>query len=198
MSRAMPLFSARMINSTADYERFFHTRSYIQQRSAAFPGPHSNRALMAACGYKKLEKFIKRRAAWDSLARPIPLAYLDSIGVDLNVLALAAEADQAEFAQALALPLAARWASVRLMPAVYADHELPGLLPEAEAVSYMLDQAGRRRLRCCISFGALKTVYVEPDGTTSTSFYPPSLRIEAGFLVTGGDGSAVGTCRLGR
>ena len=47
MSKVMPLFSARRINAVDDYARFFHTRSYIQQRSAAFPGPHSNRALAA-------------------------------------------------------------------------------------------------------------------------------------------------------
>jgi len=198
MKKSLALFSGRAAEATANYIRFRHTRTYIIERSAKVQGLAADRHLMAICSYRRIEKFRRRRPDWDALSRPLPLTYLSGIGVALDSLMVAAEADMSEFIEALSLPAAIEWAVVRWMPAIYGSLRLPRLLPEADAVSFVLDYARTNQRRCCIRVGALKSIFIEPTGETATILYPPSLAIKAGFLVTGSDGSAVGTCRIGR
>lgn len=197
MKRVLPFFVAREINSVEDYQRFFHVKAYLRQRSSAYPSPARDLELMVACGYRKAQKFARHRQEWDALGRPIPLTYLAAIGARLDVLAVAAEADLAEFEAALALPLRPRWGIERAMPSIYMNFALPSGTTEAQAIEIILDRSRRTQHECCVHVIGLKTVYANPTGEVSTIFYKPTLQIKGGFLAPRSDGSAVGTCSIG-
>lgn len=196
MSRVLPVFSAREVNRVEDYLRFFHTKAYLRQRSAAYPGAASDPALMAATGYKKAAKFARHRAEWDALRRPIPLGYLEAIGAGLDVLSVAAEADLAEFEAALTLPIYPRWGIERIIPSIYMNFALPSGTTEAQAIEIILDRSRRTQHECCVHIVGLKTIYANPAGEVSTIFYEPTLHVQGSFLIPRSDGRGVGTCKI--
>jgi hypothetical protein len=198
MSKVIPFFSARQINSVGDYRRFYHTKAYLAQRSAHFKGADANRRLMALCGYKRYEKFVRRRPVWDALAKPVPMVYLSAISAHLDVLTLTEAADMEEYRAALVLPLTGKYGIERLMPAVYRHVVLPDDTPEAEAVEIILNYSKKSGSECCINFSGLKTIFVYPSGAVQPLYFPPTIQIKGGFLLAGGDGREIGTCRLGR
>ena len=198
MTNALLLLAARKINSVTDYARFFHTKSYLRQRSTLFRGVEANRRLMAGCGYRRYEKFARRRPEWDALGRNIPVSYLKAIGASLDVLEVAAEADLAEFHAALALRLSPKYAIERIMPAFYGNIAFRSGTSEAEALSILIAYSRKTGHQCCINFDGLKAVYVTPGGLVSPIYFPPTLRIRGGFLLPGTGGREIGTCSLGR
>lgn len=196
MKKEIPWFSARRMNVVSDYSRFHHSRSYFKQRSALFPGPASNPALMRACGYRKAAKFARHRAEWDALQRNVPLSYLEAIGVDIDVLAFAAEVDMEEFRAALELPFYPTWGIERAIPGFYCQLRFPPGTSEAEAISMLLARAKKSGHEFCVK-SALKAVYASPDGSVETIYFKPRFHVKGGFLVPRGDGSAIGTVSLG-
>lgn len=197
MGKLIPFCSVRQINSVGDYQRFHHTKAYLAQRSALFKGAKANRKLMAPCGYKRYEKFVRRRPEWDALARPVPLGYLSAIGAALDVLAATQEADMEEFHAALKLPLAPRYAIERMIPAVYQSIRLPEGISEADAVALVRSRSQRTEHEFCLNFPGLKAVFMKPDGSVSRLYFPPTFKINGEFLVPGGVNSDIGTSRLG-
>ena len=57
--------------------------------------------LAEACGYKKLQKFDRRRRRWNAGKGPIPVRYLKAISADLAVLQDCVALDQREHEAAL-------------------------------------------------------------------------------------------------
>jgi hypothetical protein len=190
MSHIVRRFVAREINESTQYVRFFHTRSYLEQKSRIFPysvALHHDRIyqLMARCGYRnrRPDKFNAHRRQWDQLERPVPRAYLREIGADVEVLLFTAELDADEYDDVLRLPLTPRYATVRVMPAVYSRLELPEGIEEAEAVTYVRDFARKRGKRCCIGFRDIKTIWIEATGDVTYSFYRPQLRVTKSYVM---------------
>lgn len=122
MYKEIPNFSARIINTIEDYVQFYHTSSYIAQKSDAYGYLENNREkvieLMSLCGYKKLEKFCCHRNMWNSLDRRIPRLYLETIGVNLKVLKFAVEVDKQEYESALKIPRSPKGGTIRYMAGV--------------------------------------------------------------------------------
>ncbi len=138
MNREIPMFSARIINRIEDYERFHHTRSYICQKSQIYGNLNADRQkvieLMNTCGYKHLTKFCKHRRNWDNLVDKIPRAYLETIGVDLEVLQFAVEVDKKEYEQVLKMPKSPKAGTIRIMAGVYSNYKFTDNIPEADAI----------------------------------------------------------------
>jgi hypothetical protein len=197
MSKELSMFSG-LGNAVAGYSRFRHVRTYVAQCSTRHAGKEASKRLMARVGYARYEKFIRRRAAWDALARPVPLAYLEAIGVDTDVMSVAGGADMEAYREALAIPRFPRWAIVRYMPAIYGRVWLPPGATEQEAVRFLLGYSSRTGWQCCLSYPDLKAIYIRPDGDVSITHFPPVLLIQGGFLTTGMDGRDIGACRIGR
>ena len=190
MAQIIPRFLAPVVNDSNQYTRFFHTKSYLSQKSRLVPysiALHEDRVLrvMASCGYlfRRPEKFSAHRRQWDRLDRPIPLAYLTAIGADVEVMQFTAELDAEDYEEVLQQPLYPRYATIRVVPGIFSLLELPDGIDEAEAVDLMSDFARRRSRRCCIGFRDIKSIWIEPDGTTSYTFYRPLLRVTRTHLI---------------
>jgi hypothetical protein len=147
---------------------------------------------MARCGYRKLQKFQRHKAAWDRGQARIPLAYLEGIGVDLDLLRTAVELDQRALVAAVSVPLLPRYFTARLMAAVYQTTELPEGCTEEQAVEMVRRFAAKSGRECCIHFPGLKSVFIRPDGSVSTCLYKPELRIDNGKVSFGETGDALG------
>jgi hypothetical protein len=186
-------------NEVGGYKRFRHTLAFLAQRSAAFPSPASDEALMLTCGYadRHGQKFTHHRRAWDALRRPILLRYLRAIGATLDVLALTETADMEDYYAALALPLTARSMSEHIVLAFGREVVFSEDKPEAEAVQILLRHSARTQHECCVWFDGLKKVLAYPDGRLTEVFYPPSVWVSGQFLVPCEHSSHAGACGLG-
>ena len=195
--RQIPFFSVRHINSIEEYKRFFHTGNYIRQKSAQFPDRRKSgwvlRNMMDCCGYAKLKKFRLHRKEWDTIERKIPLSYLDYLGVKRSVLDCTLELDCQEYERAKTIPLYPRFAVIRLMAGVYGEKALPKNIPESEAVELLRDLSREKKLRCCISYPELKTVFVERSGEVRVAYYPPRIKFTKRWAIPAENGTGIGT-----
>jgi hypothetical protein len=198
-------FSAHHINSLDDYERFYHTKRYLGNLN---PVKESNfklsptdtntiKNMMNALGYSNINKFRTIKNEWDSLRRPIPLKYFDYIGADRNVLEFTLELDNEEYEQAIELPRYPRYAIVRRMAAIYKNIKIPSGLREEDARSYLFDLMAKNRLRCCINYPELLSIFLEPNGTVNYVYYPPEIRFGKKYAVPVKDGTGIGMTYIG-
>lgn len=192
MAQIIPRFLTPTVNENNHYTRFFHTKSYLSQKSREVPysiALHEDRVIrvMASCGYlfRRPEKFSAHRRQWDRLDRPIPMAYLRAIGASVEVMQFTAGLDAEDYEEKLQRPLFPRYATIRMMPGIFSLLELPEGIDESEALHLMTDFARRRNRRVCIGFRDIKTVWIEPSGETSYTFYHPYLRLTRSHVIPG-------------
>ena len=201
--KAIPFLSARKINRTEDYVRYFHTKAYIRQKSEQFPDNGRKnpvvRQLMAACGYADVGKFRKHREWWDHLEKDIPIAYLEAIGVVRETLEFTVSLDAEECDSALQVPRYPRYGIIHYMPFAFGTIHLPPNTPEDEAIEIIKNYAREKKLfTCCINYPDLKTICIKPDGKVSVVTFRPSLHFANGKAVFSGDGSLIGQVRIAR
>jgi hypothetical protein len=185
--------SVHRLEKLSDFQRFFHTRTYIKNKSDSFK---NEKELMRECGYANLNKFRIHRKAWDNLERPIPRKYLQGIGVSLETLQFAVELDQEEFEKALSLPFSPTKAVIRVMPTIYSTVQLPESMGEEEAISALKEMSKKIGKYCFINFGSLKTVFAEPDGLMFTKYYRPTIEIRSDLIIASQDGAVIGKVNL--
>ena len=176
--------------SPKDYTWGRNLLAYLSHCSSTCP--LSPEDLAARCGYKKLHKFQYHRVAWDAGEGPIPLAYLQAINVDMDLLQTCVDLDQREFDEAVkVLPLPGYFI-LRAAGAAYVRRPLPEGMSEEEAVDFVREFATKIKMRCWIPFsGGLKTVWFRPDGSFFTSLNRPELRVEGKKVKTVSFGDVV-------
>ncbi|RKX73111.1 MAG: hypothetical protein DRP87_19465 [Spirochaetes bacterium] len=187
-------FTAQKINEIGEYERFFHTKRYIESIN---PVKKSRFKMMATLGYSNMKKFITLKKEWDQLRRNIPLSYFDYIGLNREVLEFTLELDWEEYEQALQIPRYPHSAIVRIMSAVYKNITIPTGSHENEAIAYLFDFMKEKRFRCCINYPQLLSIFLEPNGDIKKVYYPPSIRFTKTSAIPEKDGSGIGTSYLG-
>ena len=181
--------SVHQLEKLSDYERFFHTKSYIKSKSDAFK---NEKELMRKCGYASLNKFRIHRKAWDNLERRIPRKYLQEIGAGFETLAFTVELDGEEYEKALGLPFSPSKAVIRVMPTVFSNVQLPEDISEQDAISILKKLSRKTGKYCFISFEGVKTVIAQPDGFVFAKFYRPIVEIRRDFVVASPDGMKPG------
>jgi hypothetical protein len=189
-------------NEPKDYEPFRHTEQLIRERC----GPLSRfdyKKSAETLGYKNYTKFRRRVSEWLDLSGKIPLAFLDLISVSIAEIEAAVVLDVGEWQkQSGDLPTPKRF-SVRLIPAVYKQESLPDDLTGAEATEFVSLYAKDTGFRCLISYGAIKSVYCEPDGRVWTAENAPMLTVNKKDVVFSigrlglAPGTEVGITKLG-
>lgn len=185
--------SIHHVEKLSDYQRFFHTKSFIRCKSESFK---NEKELMRNCGYASLNKFRIHREAWDSLERPIPKKYLQGIGVSLETIEFTVELDAEEYEKAIGLPFSPTRAVIRVMPTIFSKVELPEGINE-EGATFLLKKMSRKIGKYCfINFGSVKTVFAEPDGFVFTKFYRPNVEITKDLIIASHDGAAAGKVGL--
>jgi len=185
--RPIPFFSVKVFNTIDDYERFRNVRTYLQQKiDAYYEGKivsEANHSLMVASGYAKYEKFLNHCYNWDFTGRRIPLSYLNALGVEFNVLDCAREADQKEFEAALLVPRYPKAAIIRVFAAMYSDLKFGHRIPEKIAIEKARAFSREKRVRVCINYGSLLSLWIEPNGKDTVTYYPPKYTITKCWLV---------------
>lgn len=200
----IPYFSARKINTIEEYERFFHAKRYIRSIN---PVKQTNfkitlhertiiQEMMPVLGFSTMNKFITLKNEWDLFQRDIPLSYLDYIGVKRDVLTFTLELDREEYEQVLTIPRYPQYAIVRLMAAVYKNIKIPADLHEKEAIEFLFDFMKGKRFRCCINYPELLSIFLEPERSINTVYYPPSIRFTKKCAIPHQDGSGIGTSQI--
>jgi hypothetical protein len=200
MSKEIPFFSARQINAVEEYERFYHTKLYLQSLSplpsGGFKLTGKDRQLFdtmqKACGYAHYSKFVMHKNEWDRLERKMPLSYLHFLGVNRTTLDFVLDLDYGEYEEALTLPRHPRFATVRLTAAVYVSKPIPGNMLEEEAVEYLYDVVKEKGFQCCINYPELKTIFIDSKQGVNTVYYPPEIEFTKLYAVPRRDGRMIG------
>lgn len=196
MKNIIYFLSAKEINNIENYNRFYHTKAYIKQKSEVFIDNRNykeqTKSLMAASGYNDLVKFRKHRINWNNLERSIPLKYLEAIDADLNTLKFTVELDQQEYDRALEIKLFPKSAVIRIMAAVYSDLKFPENTPETEAIEIAKRFFEEKNLMGCINFPDIKTIWIEPNGVVKKTYYRPSIKITNTLLIPSNNGKGIG------
>lgn len=170
-------------------------KEYLRQRLGTCAT--DDKYLAELTGYKDLDKFKRHQDAWHGLERPIPRKYLDAIGANLDILRSALERDQVNFELMDALPRTPAHYTVRLLAAVYQMRFFDDAIPEAEAIRRIKAYSAETGFRCCINYPQLLTIYIEPDGSVSKTYYRPAMKVTDNWVAFERDGSRVGTMRIG-
>ncbi len=200
--RIIPQFSATQINSVEDYERFFNIRSYIRALSSKIKDnlklTSELKSLMERSGHSNFTKFKKLRVQYDNLQRSIPHKYLDAIGVELKEIKRLLVIDQENYDKALKFCLKPAYGIIRIMAAVYNNIKIPKGMIEKDAIKYLRAKADTvsKRLRCCINYPTLKTIWIEKDSELSYSYYRPEIQFSKKSITPTSDGTGIGTTSL--
>ncbi len=160
--------------------------------------PLSLKELADACGYRKLQKFDRRRRRWNEGKGRIPLRYLKAIGVDLALLQDCVALDCRQHEAALQKPRFVRFFVARVAAAVYVRVDLPQATPEEEAIERVREHAMATGRSCLINHPTLLTILVSPDGGVIAKSLEPELQVAGGVISFGECGDDVGVMRVGR
>jgi hypothetical protein len=201
MNQRIPFFSAREINSVDDYERLFHLKSYIKEKSGRFEYDRKKNPvlldLMKKSGYAKYQKFQTHRKCWENLERNIPLAYLKAIGGDIDTIRQIFKTDVEEYDRALKVALFPKYWTVRIFAAMYQSRKFPPNIAEDEAIEFLKTFSAEKKLRCCINYPSIKTIWIEDFGKeVKYSYYRPAIKFTKNMLILSNDGSGIGVSTL--
>jgi hypothetical protein len=183
--KKIPLLSVQKSNEISDYVPFRHTKTYIRSKSILFPSNHN---LMVSIAYRIIHNFKAHRSEWDLLTRRVPIKYFSAIGVDLDVLRFTLELDQQEFDQFLELPFYPKSGGIRLMSTEYRTIEFPPKTTEGKAIQILQEYSKGTGMYCFITQANIKTIWVQPDGALSTTFYRPEIEIVKAWVKASGTG----------
>jgi len=188
-------FERRAIQCLNDYAWGYHHRAYLLHcADTCTLTLHERRE---QCGYRNVNKFIKREGDWLGCLRPIPVVYLQTIGCDLEVLKAAVVIDQEEYDRALQFTLHPREFIVRLMSAMYTPHALPqGCTLEQAQVEIRAFQEKHPNLSCCLSWPGLRALFFEKGKLVKETLYRPEFIETREGLSFGENGQGLGQTRL--
>ncbi len=173
-----------------------HHRRYIAW--CAERCPLSLKDLAETCGYRKLQKFDRRRRRWNVGSGPTPVRYLSAIGVDLGLLGECVDLDRREHEAALLRPRFPRFFVARVAAAIYTRLELPKGTTEEEAIERMREHAMATGRSCIVNHPTLLTILVSPDGGVIAKSLEPELQVAGGAISFGERDDGIGIMRVGR
>ena len=181
-SHAARIVAALRENKAAPLERysaFAVTRAYLAEKSAAHSGREATRRLGETLGYNPnkggfLDKFERHRNEFNTLARPVPYAYLDAIGADRSELQACLEADLEHYHDQREKPRFPTTAAIRYMPTVYATVRFPLGTTEEQALRILQDQEHARFMRFIVYEGLLSIrIPAGIEAQPEYSWFPP-------------------------
>ena len=194
----------RPVNRVEGFEHGAQARAYLrrcaEQTGLWLEAPERDEptlAAMKAAGYASWDKFTRHLRTWHDLARPIPRAYGNFIGVRQPELLAVVELDRQDHERALATaPTLYNW-TLRRMAGVYEVRPFPAdCQSELDYVVYVGDACAHHGLRACIHIRGLKTSWFEPpEGEIHVTLYTPSVKITRAHITFADDGCNEGTMR---
>jgi len=188
MDKKIPFLSAGIINKTEDYQPFYHSKAYLNKKVGSLTYFKDQipqiRKTADKVGYKDFNQFIKHRKLWHNFKKKILISYLKEIGVNLDVLKFTIELDQKDYQKVLEIPLYPKSYIIQTRP-IPLTKKLPENTPEAKAVELVRKEAVTKNKSCVINYPSLKLIFIDTDGSVSTAYYQPEIKIEGGYVIPG-------------
>ena len=194
----------RPVNRVEGFEHGAHARAYLrrcaEQTGLYLEEPERDEptlAAMKAAGYASWDKWTRHLRTWHDLARPIPRAYANFIGVRQPELLAAVELDRQDHGRALVTaPTLHHWI-LRRMAGVYEVRPFPAhCQSELDCIVYVGSACVRHGLCACIHVQGVRTLWFEPPyGQLHITLYTPSVKITPAQIVFADDGRDQGTMR---
>ena len=199
MDKRNPFLSARTINRTEDYQPFYHSKAYLKQKIGSLTYFKDQipqlRKIAKKVGYQDFDQFIKHRKLWHNFAKKIPISYLAAIGVKLEVLEFTVELDQNDYQNALKTTFYSESYIIQTRP-ISLSKPLPKNTPESEAIKLVKKEAIKRNTSCVINYPFLKTIFIDSDGSITTAYYQPEIKIEGGYVIPSQSNISIGEVSL--
>ncbi|MBM3301234.1 MAG: hypothetical protein FJY85_14935 [Deltaproteobacteria bacterium] len=148
--------------------------------------------LTRRCGFAKVQKLERRRRAWDEGVQWVPLAYLQGLGVDMDLMKTCVDLDVREHEAALELPRFPECFTRKLMPAVYQRMPFPEGITEDEAIEIVRDHAQQTGFSCWIPYPPLLNILISPQGSVYFGLYTPQFLIKGRHVYFGDNGMGFG------
>lgn len=195
MDKKIPFLSARIINKTEDYQPFYHSKAYLNKKVGSLTYFKDQipqlKKIAEQVGYKDFNQFIKHRKLWHNFKKKIPISYLEAIGIKLEVLKFTVELDQKEYQKALEIPLYPESYIIQTRPIPHSK-ALPPDTPEAKAEELVRKEAVIENISCVIYYPSLKLIFIDTDGSVTTAYYMPDIKIDGKYVIPAKSGKDVG------
>jgi hypothetical protein len=182
----------------SSYERFFNTKNLLSNKYHEFILSLDNKdvlenfnALLKAQNITEDEfgKLLKRIEKWNNLEAPIPLMYIEFIGLRTISIETTAKADMKAFKDAMKQVSYPECFFVNTASGIIRVG-LPSGTPEKDAIriaiNYKHDEPIKARYIC---IKELKTIVIEKDNSYYTLTYPPILSLRKNLFIPGQMGS---------
>jgi hypothetical protein len=186
------------LSAKSPYERFFNTKNLLSNKYHEFILSLDNKdvlenfnALLKAQNITEDEfgKLLKRIEKWNNLEAPIPLMYIDFIGLRTISIETTAKADMKAFKDAMKKVSCPECFFVNTSSGIIRVG-LPSGTTEKEAIkiaiNYKHDEPIKARYIC---IKELKTIVIEKDNSYYTLTYPPILSLRKNLFIPGQMGS---------
>jgi len=177
-NRRLPFNLARR-RTVDDFEWGWHARAYLKHCFKGYTG--TVHELAALCGYKNISKFQRRRAAWVDGEWEIPRVFLNTIGVQLDVLEQAVALDRKGYEEALEhLPIPTSF-FVKALPGIYLRETIPPVANMAEAYEYVqrnVEAQGCEAMTGHLYWPMLKAVTFRAGREPVTFTFAPKLTLK--------------------
>jgi hypothetical protein len=185
-------------SSKHPYERFFNTKNLLSNKYHEFILSLDNKdvlenfnALLKAQNITEDEfgKLLKRIEKWNNLEAPIPLMYIDFIGLRPISIETTARADMRAFKEAMKQVSFPECFFVNTASGVIRVG-LPAATTEKEAIKIAIDFHHEEPVKAkYICIKELKTIVIERDNSYYTLTYPPILSLRKNLFIPGQMGS---------
>jgi hypothetical protein len=142
----------------------------------------SDMVIANTCGYKTLDNFGIHREDWHKATRRIPLAYLESIGCDLDKLMLAARIDMRNYKVVNEYPRKPK-EFFFAGHMVHGRKGIPEYATEADVILLMWQYHRNGTGIPYIKYGNAKKIYVYGNGVLSVTNYYPELVFTKSYLL---------------
>ena len=183
------------INKVDQYERFFHSKAYLNKKLVRIKIIKNKRdqikQLAEKSGYNHINNFVKHRKEWHQMNGDIPRKYLKAIGVKVKVLRFTVELDQTDYDMILQLPLYPEFGIIRMDSNNYRYYKFPPETTEKEAIDRLREYAQKINKQCFINFPHIKTIIFRTDGTVYKIYYNPDIDITSDYVIPSKSGDRI-------
>ncbi len=186
------VFDLEIIEKAPAYERFYYTRQLLHRKYHEFVLSLNNEEvlkrftlLMNSQDIREGDfgKLMKRIEKWNNLESPIPLMYIEFIGIQPTAIETTAKADFSAFRDAMKQTFHPECFFINISSGVLRV-PLPADTPEEKAVemakNYKTDEPIKAKYICVKD---LKTIVIESDESHYTLSYPPVISFKKDLII---------------
>jgi len=200
------LFTNRpSFNIVTGYKRLGYTQDYINQKYHSYFDALLTAAekkaklteLAILSGYAKIYKFETHQQEFITLKRPVPVKFMNALGIDNRILDFTVELDLEHYKAAFGYQYQVGYFITRYLAAVYSSRDFPEPVPEEEAIAIVKAFCMEKQLQCLINVLNLKSVFFFPNGDIKYKYFYPEYSKKGAFYTFTAGNKDYGTTKVG-